>query len=56
MLQCIHTLSKAIGRDNFSIGAVTEAPLDVDDALLEEPETFDVKDTMEADADGRSPE
>lgn len=52
------TLSKAIGRDSFSMGATTddEEELDVvvdDEATFDEAEMFDVKDTKEAEADGR---
>lgn len=46
------TLSKAIGRDNFSIGAETEEP---DDAACDGIETFEVTELMdEYDDAGRS--
>lgn len=49
------TLSNAIGRDNFSIGAVTDELDDDEGAFDELDETFDAKDTNEPAAAGRSP-
>jgi hypothetical protein len=48
-----HTLSKAIGRDNFSIGAETE---ELDDAVFDGIETVDAAELMDEndDAAGRS--
>lgn len=49
------TLSNASGRDNFSIGAVTDELDDDEGAFDELDETFDAKDTNEPAAAGRSP-